>query len=268
MNTVKLGIGTWKMGEVPSERKREIEALRTAIDIGMTLIDTAEMYGEGATEELVGAAIQGRRDDVFLVSKVYPHNATRKGAIAACERSLRRLRTERLDVYLLHWRGSVPLAETLEAFERLHSAGKIDAYGVSNFDTEDMQEAWNLPPGRKIVTNQILYNLSRRNPEHELLPWCREHKVSVMAYSPVEQGRLVHDGKLADLASKRGATIAQLALAWVLAQPGVIAIPKSSSAEHVRENRAALDIQLTREELAALDAAFPRPKTKKPLEML
>ena len=256
------------MGERRAERSREIAALRTAVDLGMNLIDTAEMYGEGGAEEVVGEAIQGRRADVFLVSKVYPHNASRKGAIAACERSLRRLNTEKLDVYLLHWRGNIPLSETFEAFEHLRSTGKIDAYGVSNFDTDDMQEAWTLAAGRKIVTNQILYNLTRRAPEYDLLPWCREHNISVMAYSPVEQGRLIRDPNLSGLASKRGITVAQLALAWVLAQPGVHAIPKSSEVEHVKENRVALDIQLTPDELAALDSAFPPPKSKKPLDIL
>jgi diketogulonate reductase-like aldo/keto reductase len=260
---VRLGIGTWNMGEKSSSKAQEVRALQEAIGLGMTLIDTAEMYGEGGAEEVVGEAIEGH-DDVFVVSKVYPHNAGRKSAIAACERSLRRLRRDKLEVYLLHWRGSIPLSETFEAFEQLKAQGKIDAYGVSNFDTDDMEEA----RGFEVVTNQILYNLTRRGPEYDLIPWCRNAGISIMAYSPVEQGRLLRERKLADLAAKKGCTPAQLALAWVLAQPGVYAIPKSSSPEHVKENRAALDIVLSAEDLKALDAAFPPPRSKKSLEML
>jgi len=261
-----LGLGTWKMGEARGHRPREIAALQHGIDLGMTLIDTAEMYGEGGAEELIGEAIQGRRQEVFLVSKVYPHNATRKGAIAACERSLRRLRVESIDLYLLHWRGSAPLAETLDAFAELKDSGKIASFGVSNFDASDMEEAWGLSEG--VETDQILYNLTRRSVEHDLLPWLRNHHVPVMAYSPVERGRLLRNRDLARIAERRGATPAQIALAWLLAQPDVIAIPKSADAKHVEENRAAADLALTAEELAALDSAFPRPKKSKPLEML
>jgi diketogulonate reductase-like aldo/keto reductase len=263
-----LGIGTWKMGEDPRRRAEEWAAVRQAIDLGMTLIDTAEMYGEGAAEELIGEAIRGRREEVFLVSKVYPHNAGRRGAIEACERSLRRLRVEFLDVYLLHWRGNIPIAETFEAFNKLQSDDKIRAFGVSNFDTDDMEEAFAIPAGRHIATNQILYNLSRRSPEHDLLPWCRDHHVPVMAYSPVEQGRLLHNRKLAEIAARRDATSAQIAIAWLLAQPGIIAIPKAGDPSHVEENRGAADIELTSSELAELDREFPRPRKRKPLEML
>ena len=256
------------MGESRAARAKEIEALRTGLDCGLTLIDTAEMYGEGGAEELIGAAIQGRRQDVFLVSKVYPHNATRKGAIAACERSLRRLRVESIDLYLLHWRGSVPLSETLDTFAELKQAGKIGAFGVSNFDTSDMVEAWDLSHGPGIQTDQILYNLARRSVEHDLLPWLRDRHVPVMAYSPVEQGRLLRNKDLAGIAEHRGVTPAQIALAWLLAQPEVIVIPKSADVKHVEENRAAADLALTAGELASLDSAFPRPKNRKPLEML
>ena len=259
-----LGLGTWKMGEDGRRRAAEIAALQRGIDLGMTLIDTAEMYGEGGAEEVVGQAIQGRQDHVFVVSKVYPHNATRQGTIAACERSLKRLGIEIIDLYLLHWRGSVPLAETLDAFAELKRTGKIGSFGVSNFDTSDMQEAWGLPGGQEIATNQILYNLTRRSVEHDLLPWCRNHRVPVIAYSPMEQGRLLRDQKLLN----RDATPAQIALAWLLTMEGIIAIPKSSGVRHVEENRVAADLVLTTEELSLLDKAFPRLKERKPLEML
>ncbi|HTM47147.1 MAG TPA: aldo/keto reductase [Bryobacteraceae bacterium] len=263
-----LGIGTWKMGENSRLRSREIAALRRAIDLGMTVIDTAEMYGEGAAEELIGEAIMGRRQEVFLVSKVYPHNATRRGTADACERSLRRLGIDSIDLYLLHWRGSVPLSETLDALAALQASGKIGSYGVSNFDTSDMEEAWALDQGRRIAVNQILYNLTRRGPEIDLLPWLRSRGAPVMAYSPIEQGRLLRNPKLAALAQQRGATPAQIALAWLLAQQDVLVIPKAGELGHVDENRAAADIVLTREDLSALDIAFPRPLKRKPLEML
>ena len=263
-----LGMGTWNIGEDKRHRSRELAALQRGIDLGMTLIDTAEMYGEGASEELVGEAIRGRRREVFLVSKVYPHNATKNGTGAACDRSLRRLGVERIDLYLLHWRGSVPLSETLDAFSKLQRAGKIASFGVSNFDTSDMEEAYGLAHGHDIATDQILYNLTRRNVEHDLLPWLHNRHTPVMAYSPVEQGRLLANRKLAPIAAARNATPAQIALAWLLAQPNVIAIPKSAEAKHVEENRAAADIALTAEELSALDRAFPRPAKRKPLEML
>ena len=261
-----LGQGTWKMGEDSAECLSEIAALRLGLDLGMTLIDTAEMYGQGKSEELVAEAISGRRADVFLVSKVYPYNATRQGAVAACDRSLCRLKTEYLDLYLLHWRGSVPLAETIDTFQSLKAAGKIRDYGVSNFDREDMEEAAGVPGGQEIATDQVLYNLMRRGVEWDLLPWCRERRIPVMAYSPIEQGRLL--SKVAALARRRGVTPAQIALAWLLHQEGVIAIPKASSQAHVQENRAALDLTLTDTELTELDRVFPPPRRKTGLEML
>jgi len=263
-----LGQGTWNMGDNTRRRSQEIKALQRGIDLGMTLIDTAEMYGEGAAEELIGEAIRGRRSEVFLVSKVYPHNATRRGAVSACERSLGRLGVERIDLYLLHWRGSVKLSETLEAFAELKRGGKIAAFGVSNFDTSDMEEAWGLVQGNEIAVNQILYNLTRRGVEFELLPWLEKHRVPVMAYSPVEQGRLVKHPKLAAIAKERNATAAQIALAWLLARPGVIAIPKAADLGHVEENRAAADLELSAAEMTALDGVFPRPKSRKALEMI
>jgi diketogulonate reductase-like aldo/keto reductase len=263
-----LGQGTWGMGERPRRRADEIAALRTGLDLGMTLIDTAEMYGEGAAEQLVGEAIAGRRDDVFLVSKVLPENATLNGTIAACECSLRRLGTDRLDLYLLHWRGQVPLSETLEAFARLSRAGKIRYWGVSNFDVSDLEELTRIPGGDAVATDQVLYNLTRRGIEYDLLPWCVEHQVPIMAYSPIEQGRLLGHAAIKRIASRHGVTAAQVALAWVLRQASVIAIPKASTEAHVRENRAALDLPLADEELAELDRAFPPPAGPRPLEMI
>jgi len=263
-----LGLGTWGMGEARTRGAEVVAALRLGLDLGMTLIDTAEMYGEGGAEEVVGKAIAGRRDQVFLVSKVYPHNASRRGAIAACERSLKRLGTDRLDLYLLHWRGSVPLAETLEAFGTLQRQGKIRHYGVSNFDTADMEELWRLDGGDAVATNQVLYNLSRRGIEWELLGRLRQRRIPVMAYSPIEQGRLLTNRTLVAVAERRGLRPAQIALAWLLQQPGVMAIPKAARGDHLRENRAALDIVLSSAELAELDAAFPPPLGPTALEML
>ena len=263
-----LGQGTWKMGEESKRRGDEIAALRHGLDLGMTLIDTAEMYAEGGAEEVVAEAIADRRAEVFLVSKVYPHNATRQGTIAACDRSLRRLKTDYLDLYLLHWRGSVPLAETLEAFKSLKESGKIRDYGVSNFDTADMQKASALSGGEAIATNQVLYNLMRRGIEWDLLPWCRTHGLPIMAYSPVEQGRMLDNKVLREMAQHRAIAPAQLGLAWLLHQENVIAIPKSSDKEHLTQNRKALDLRLTVEELAVLDKAFPPPSKRTALEML
>lgn len=263
-----LGMGTWQMGEHTRNRQSEVDALRYGLDLGVSLIDTAEMYGEGGAEEVVAKAIANRRADVFLVSKVYPHNASAVGAIAACERSLKRLNTDYLDLYLLHWRGSIPLADTLAAFQTLQQAGKIRSYGVSNFDVEDMEEAIHQPHGSAIATNQVLYNLTRRGVELNLLPWCRQRNIPIMAYSPIEQGRLLNNRALQSIAHARGATTAQVAIAWLLHQENVIVIPKSSHIDHVKQNRAALDLALTAEELATLDAAFPRPKNSIPLEML
>jgi diketogulonate reductase-like aldo/keto reductase len=267
-----LGQGTWYMGEDPGARRDEVAALRLGMELGMTLIDTAEMYGEGGAEEVVGEAIAGRRDDVFLVSKVYPHNASRAGVQAACERSLRRLGTERIDLYLLHWRGSVPLAETLEAFVRLREQGKIGDFGVSNFDLDDMLEAAALPGGDLIATDQVLYNLTQRGIEWDLLPWCRERRLPVMAYSPLEsnpqeQGGLLGNPQLGAVARRHGVTPAQVALAWLLHQEGVAVIPKGGRPQHVRDSRAALDLQLTTEDLAQLDAGFPAPRRRRPLAM-
>jgi diketogulonate reductase-like aldo/keto reductase len=256
------------MGEDPAKRKDEVAALRLGLDLGMTLIDTAEMYGEGGAEEVVGEAIAGRRDEVFLVSKVYPHNATRKGAVAACERSLKRLKTDYLNLYLLHWIGSVPVAETLEAFQQLKGDGKILDYGVSNFDKDDIEEAFVLPGGSEIVTDQVLYNLQHRGIEWDLLPWCREHGMPIMAYSPIQQGKMLKNKQLSLVASRRGATAAQVALAWLLGRDGVVVIPKASNPAHVRENRAALDLKLTEEDLVELDRAFPPPRRKTALAML
>lgn len=263
-----LGQGTWYMGDHPSRRAAEIATLREGLDLGMTLIDTAEMYGDGLSEELVGEAIKGRRDEVFLVSKVLPSNASRNGTIAACERSLRRLGTDCIDLYLLHWRGRTPFAETIAAFEALQDAGKIRHWGVSNMDVRDMQEIDRAAGGDAIATNQVLYNLTRRGIEFDLLPQAQKRKLPLMAYSPIEQGSLAHYPELQDIADRHYATPAQVALAWVLRQEGVIAIPKASSIEHVRENRAALDLVLTQEDLDALDAAFPPPDGPEPLEMI
>jgi diketogulonate reductase-like aldo/keto reductase len=263
-----LGQGTWFMGDNPRQRNDEIASLQLGLDLGMTLIDTAEMYGDGAAEELVGEAIGDRREDVFLVSKVLPSNATRRGTIAACERSLARLKTDWLDLYLLHWRGGTPLAETLAAFEELVRTGKIRHWGVSNFDAGDMKELVRLRGGSSAATNQVLYNLTRRGIEHDLLPWCQEHGMPVMAYSPIEQGRLLGHRALQEVTKRRAATPAQVSLAWVLRQDRVIAIPKAGTATHVRENRGALDIELMAEDIKALDRAFPPPTGPQALEML
>jgi diketogulonate reductase-like aldo/keto reductase len=263
-----FGLGTWYLGENRATRAEEIVTLRLGLDLGATLIDTAEMYGEGLAEEFIGEAVGGRRDEAFLVSKVYPHNASRRGAVAACERSLRRLRTDRLDLYLLHWRGTVPLAETMEAFIALQRAGKIRHYGVSNLDLTDMQELWSVPGGPAVQTNQLLYNLMRRGIEWDLLPWLRERRIPVMAYSPIEQARLVRNPKLADFARRHGMTPAQAALAWLLANDDVIVIPRTGRRERLRENLGALDHQLTKAQLAELDRLFPPPAGPRPLEML
>lgn len=263
-----LGQGTWGMGEQPAARRGEIDALQAGLDLGMSLIDTAEMYGDGAAEEVVGEALSGRRDSSFLVTKVYPHNASRAGTIAACERSLRRLGTDRIDLYLLHWRGQVPLAETVGAFEELMRAGKIRHWGVSNFDVSDMEELLGAPGGAAVATDQVLYNLTRRGIEYDLLPWCAARTIPVMAYSPLEQTRLLKDAALARIAAKHAATPAQIALAWVLRQERVIAIPKASSAAHVGQNHASLAILLEPDDIAVLDKAFRAPVRKAPLEML
>jgi diketogulonate reductase-like aldo/keto reductase len=259
------------MAEDSAKRKSEIAALQLGLDLGISLIDTAEMYGEGAAEELIGEAIKGRRAEVFLVSKVYPHNATRQGAIQACERSLRRLRTDHLDCYLLHWRGTVPLSETIEAFQTLRQAGKILDYGVSNLDVDDMEEAFALPGGDEFVTDQVLYNLAHRGIEWDLLRWCQQRGIPIMAYSPIghsgtEKKELLENQTVKSIAKRHGTTPAQVALAWLL-QRDVVAIPKASSPDHVRENRGALGLKLTMQDFIDLDEPFPPPQSKVPLEM-
>jgi diketogulonate reductase-like aldo/keto reductase len=263
-----LGQGTWHMGENRRYAIEEEAALRLGIELSMTLIDTAEMYGSGAAEEIVGRAAQGVRDQLFIVSKVYPYNASRVGLVTACERSLSRLATDRIDLYLLHWRGPIPLAETLAGFQQLQRDGKIRHYGVSNFDRADIAESAALEGGDTIVADQVLYNLARRGPEWDLVPWCREHKVAIMAYTPLGTGNMLGRPALGEVARRHGATPAQIALAWLLRQGGTIVIPKASRPEHVRENRGALDIALTDEDLAALDRAFPPPRGRAPLDML
>jgi diketogulonate reductase-like aldo/keto reductase len=264
----RLGQGTWRMGESPRRHHEEVAALKLGLDLGMTLIDTAEMYGDGEAERIVAEAIQGRRDDMFIVSKVMAQNSSRAGTIAACERSLKRLGIDRLDLYLLHWPGRYPLKETLAGFKALMHEGLIKAWGVSNFDIGDMEELAALPGGNAVASNQVLYNLARRRIEADLLPWCRSRAIPVMAYSPVEQGRILHDRTLTRVASRHGATPAQVALAWLLKQKDLMVIPKATSLAHVRENRAALDVMLTEADLAELDAGFPPPRGARPLEML
>jgi diketogulonate reductase-like aldo/keto reductase len=263
-----LGQGTWHMGEDRRRAAEEAAALKLGIDLGMTLIDTAEMYGSGGAEEVVAEAVRGQRDGLFIVSKVLPYNASQKGVIEACERSLRRLKTDRIDLYLLHWRGSVPLAETLAGFARLQRDGKIRHHGVSNFDLDDMQEWVALAGGKDIAANQILYNLSSRGPEWELIPWCREHRIAIMAYTPLGQGRMLQHKILAEIAGRHGATAAQIALACLLRRDGTMVIPKATRPEHVRENRGAADLRLTADDFAAIDRAFPPPKGRTALGMI
>ncbi len=262
-----LGQGTWRMGEGQRTRDEEADALRLGIDLGMTLIDTAEMYGEGASERVVGEAIRGRRDAVTLVSKVYPHNATRTGMPAACERSLRRLRVECIDIYLLHWMGEAPFTETVTAFEKLREAGKIRSWGVSNLDAADMVELASVSGA--CVTDQVLYNPEHRGIEYDLLPWCEGRAMPIMAYSPVGQGgRLLRSRALRAVAERHGASPGQIAIAWSLRRAGVISIPKAGDPAHVRENAAAAGIVLTAEDVRAIDAAYPPPGRKYPLAML
>lgn len=261
-----FGLGTWKMGERNSDIPAEVGALRAGLDQGVTLFDTAEMYGAGGAERVLGEAIAGRREETFLVSKVLPSNAGRAKAIAACEASLRRLNTDRLDLYLLHWRGSVPLSETVRALEDLVAAGKILRWGVSNFDPADMVELDAL--SKRCAANQVLYNLTRRGIEFDLLPQSQRRSMPIMAYSPIEQGAVLDHPTLADIARNHGATAAQIALAWVLRQPGVIAIPKTSRPNRISENLGALDIELTETDLGKLDKAFPPPRRKASLEMI
>ena len=262
-----LGLGTWRMGERRPERAAEVAAIRLGLELGLTLIDTAEMYGDGGAEEAIAEAVAGRRDGLFIVSKVYPHNASRAGAIAACERSLKRLKTDRLDLYLLHWRGSVPLAETVEAFERLRQDGKIRNWGVSNLDTSDMDELAGVKNGGHCTANQVLYHLGSRGTEWQLIDACRKADIMVMAYSPLGQGPLLRKPALKAIADKHGVDPAAIALAWVLRQPGVVAIPKAVRPDHVRANLRALEVKLDADDLKALDAAFPPPRRAMPLDM-
>jgi diketogulonate reductase-like aldo/keto reductase len=264
-----LGQGTWGMGEKSKSHADEVAALRLGIDLGMTLIDTAEMYGDGGAEKVVADAIEGQRDRVFVVTKVYPHNASHTELPKACERSLKRLRIEVIDLYLLHWRSNTPLAETVEAFEKLRASGKIKRWGVSNFDVDDMKELWPIENGTNCAANQVLYNLENRAIEFDLLQWTQKNEIPIMAYSPVGHGRgLLENTMLKKIAKRVDATTAQIALAWLLRQPGVIAIPKASNETHVRDNARSIEIKLTKEDLAELDREFPPPKSKKPLPTL
>jgi len=264
-----LGQGTWRMGEDRRRHADEVAALRRGIELDMTLIDTTEMYGDGGAELVVAEAIRGRRGEVQLVSKVLPYNASRSGTIAACEQSLRRLGTDHIELYLLHWRGRHPLAETVEAFETLKRSGAIGAWGVSNFDVDDMEELFAVPGGKACATNQVLYNLTARGIEYDLLAWSAEHTMPIMAYSPRgNDNRMLRHPELQRIAEARGVTAAQLALAFVLARPGIIAIPKATGLDHVEENRAAAGLELSAAELTALDAAFPPPRRKQQLEMI
>lgn len=266
-----LGLGTWQMGDSQAKRAEELATLRLGLDLGLTLIDTAEMYGGGRSEALIGEAIAGRRDETFIVSKVMPSNASRRGAIAACEQSLRHLKTDRIDLYLLHWPGSIPLTETLAGFEALQKAGKIRYWGVSNFDRrdmEDMEDVVEMAGGEAVATNQVLYNLSRRGIEWDLLPWLRERSIPIMAYSPIEQARLLRNAKLIDFAQRQGMTAAQVALAWLLAADDIMVIPKTSQRQRLQENVGALEHPLTPAQLAELDHLFPPPTGPRSLEML
>ncbi|HUB49645.1 MAG TPA: aldo/keto reductase [Acetobacteraceae bacterium] len=264
-----LGQGTWHMGENARLKQQEVAALKLGIELGVTLIDTAEMYGNGGAEEVIAEAIAGRRDGLFLVSKVYPHNASRSGVAAACERSLRRLRVDCIDLYLLHWPGSHPLSETVDAFEALKAAGKIRYWGVSNFDTGEMERAWKLPAGSHCATNQVLYNPDSRGIEFDLLPWCAAHKTPIMAYSPVGQGgRLLRSKALKSVAERHNATPGQIAIAWSMRSGAAISIPKATNPAHVRENAGAADIVLTEADLAEIDAVHPPPRKKQGLEIL
>jgi diketogulonate reductase-like aldo/keto reductase len=271
----KLGLGTWQMGESTASREKEVGAVRYALEVGYRLIDTAEMYGEGGAEEIVGEALASSigagpvaRDDVFVVSKVYPHNASRTGVLAACERSRRRLRLEWIDLYLLHWRGAYPLEETVAAFETLVARGHVRQWGVSNFDRADLEALWAVEAGGRCATNQVWYSISQRGPEFDVLPFLAERAMPLMAYSPIDQGRLAHEPLLRRLADARGISPAVLALAWVTSRPGVIAIPKAVSRAHLRENLDAARLVLSTDELSRIDSAFPAPRVKTPLAML
>jgi diketogulonate reductase-like aldo/keto reductase len=269
-----LGLGTWRMGENARTRRQEVAAVRLAVELGYRLIDTAEMYGEGGAEEVVGAALAEsladrtvRREDLFIVTKVYPHNASRQGTLAACERSLQRLGLDRIDLYLLHWRGQHPLAATVEAFEALAASGRIRHWGVSNFDHDDLEALWRTGGGPSCAANQVYYSASERGVEFDVLPWQRRHRVPLMAYCPIDQGALANDRTFATIGERLGATAAQVALAWTLREPGVIAIPKAVREAHLRENIGAAQLALSAEDLAAIDRAFPPPQRKRRLAM-
>jgi diketogulonate reductase-like aldo/keto reductase len=264
----RLGMGTWHMGESTASRAAEIAALRLGLDLGLNLIDTAEMYGEGGAEKVVAEAIRGRRDGVFLVSKFYPHHASRYKLAAACDASLARLGVDSLDLYLYHWRGNVPLAETVEALEKLVASGKIGRWGVSNFDTDDMEELAAVPGGDQVAADQVLYNLARRGPEFDLLPWCARRRIDVMAYSPLDEGPLARHPTVVEVAKRLAILPAQVAIAWILRTPQAAVIPKASRPEHVRANAACRGITLDGAALEALDSAFPAPGSKNPLEMI
>ncbi len=264
----QLGIGTWHMGERRENRASEANAIRAAMDLGLTLIDTAEMYGEGGAEEVIAEATAGKRDGLFIVSKVYPHNASRSGVVTACDRSLKRIKTDRIDLYLLHWRGSHPLAETVAGFEKLKADGKIRHWGVSNFDTDDMAELRGVAAGNTCQSNQVLYHLGSRGIDYELVADHAKHGVMIMAYSPLGQGAILRNAGLAKVAQKHGLTPAAVAIAWTMRHPHVVSIPKASNLAHVRENYAAADLVLDADDLKALDAAFPPPKRKGALGML
>ena len=268
MKLPRLGLGTWHMGESAASRAAEVAALRAGLDAGVGLIDTAEMYGDGGAEQVVGEAIRGRRAEAYVVTKFYPHNASRRKLVAACEGSLGRLHIERIDLYLLHWRGSVPLEETVETLQLLVRQGKIARWGVSNFDVGDVQELARVPGGEEVAANQVLYNLAHRGIEHDLLPLCQQSRIDVMAYSPLDEGALAHHPALEAAAKDLGLGAAQLAVAWAMSRPGVCAIPKSSSEARVRELAAIRDVVLEAGTLRALDAAFPPPTGRRPLEVI
>jgi len=264
----RMGLGTWHMGESASQRAAEVAALRAGIELGLNVIDTAEMYADGGAEEVVREAIRGRRDDVFVVTKFYPHHASRKELPRACEKSLERLGVDAIDLYLLHWRGRIPLAETVEALDRLVETGKVERWGVSNFDVEDMEELAGVARMGGIFANQVLYNPARRGIEFDLLPWCRERNVQLMAYSPLDEGALASDRRLATIGERLGASASQVALAWILRQSGVCAIPKAGSLEHVRDNAKALELRLDEETLREIDRIFTPPSRKQRLEII
>ncbi len=263
-----LGIGTYRMGEAPARREQEIATLALALELGVRVIDTAEMYADGGAERIVGAALRGRRDQAFVVSKVLPTHASRRGVASACERSLQRLGLDRIDLYLLHWRGATPLAETVAAFEKLVAQGKIARWGVSNFDVTDLQELYELGDGAACAANQVYYSVSRRGVEFDLLAWLRARQVPLMAYCPLDEGRVLDDATLAAIARKHGASTAQVALAWLLARPGVLVIPKAASAAHLRENVAAASLRLDAEDLAQIERRWPTPARKQRLAVI